>query len=164
MWGAAVSAIYSISELLWVGYVLLFMWLLVKNSKDLSAVMSVGCWCITDLASLALTPILYAAIVNGALPSESWYASFIVLNAFSAVLLLAAHNWVGINISKLASCVIGFLLILSAIHAIRCVDRSMHDALAMFYRYSVMSLKILALFSLAKLVSNTTRSSSGYFN
>jgi hypothetical protein len=156
MWGAAVSAIYSISELLWVGYVLLFMWLLVKNSKDLSAVMSVGCWCITDLASLALTPILYAAIVNGALPS--------VLNAFSAVLLLAAHNWVGINISKLASCVIGFLLILSAIHAIRCVDRSMHDALAMFYRYSVMSLKILALFSLAKLVSNTTRSSSGYFN
>ena len=161
MWGVAVSAIYSISEVLWVGYVLLFLILLITKTKDLSAVLSVGCWCATDLASLALTPILYKATVDGLFPVGGWYASFIALNASAALILLLAHKRMEIDIGKLASCVIGFLLILSAIHAIRYADRSMHDVLAVFYRYSVISLKILALLSLAKLVLKTTRSSGG---
>lgn len=158
MWGNLQSAIMLVSEIAWVGYIAMLLVFVKLYPQEKSGIIALAVWCITDLISTAGSPALYMAVAEGRVEYGMWFTSFVILNTLAIFTIVMLHRSYGLFYSRVAITVCAVLLLISAFHAVRLIDRMLLDIFPAVYRYGLMSLKFLVFYLVYLAARSTQRS------
>jgi hypothetical protein len=143
--------ILSAGELALIGYACLLFWCVVFNRENTSVMIALPVWVAFDFLSLAISPLIYAQMIDQKIDRLAWYVIFISIHALAIFCVFFSHRALKVEFSNVAHLVVGMHFVMM------CMALVMHFALLMgssrldtAYHFAIPALKLFAVFLLTQ--------------
>lgn len=142
--------ILSAGSFAWVAYLVLLLIAIFKLKSELSTIVSIAFWIISDFAAIGLTALMYKAVSSGELSSLWWYPAFVVNYAFFSVLIFAFHKYLKLKFSDTSILIFGLIATLATLDLLMHIDRMTFLLLESAYHFAVPALKFFSVYLIWK--------------